>query len=433
MIGKNSGLEERVLEKPSFLARNLCRIKYTFDSILEPSLVGLGAVSLALNATNLPLDKFLEGDPKSVLYAAGIGAFGTTFAFVEAKKGYIRKFMHHRFKENLRKVYPRKKHGIRPSPQDPGTYGWLKTTAIASLVYMLVTPTTTILDKTLKHPGSIPSSYGKIKSNVEEILNMDSIYEGKENGSNTVTIVEVPKEVIVEVPKNIDTSRITAIDAQIYRMTSSDKAKKNLGKALYRYQNYCKDIIKEAHEKNKLAELGISYELFAGLLTHESRLDQLAVSYVGAVGVGQLMPWVAKQLGRNSYTYKNYQANLRAYSHKLKKLTSEKSLDELKKLDDRFDRKKNIYMSAEWLARLRRTHKDEDSDITLARYNTDPRAILFAKDMALKVLETDSVLYNEMRHYLQEQGRMFSINVNATSMIIANYHKYGITPVKVYE
>jgi len=419
-------LEERISDMPGFFTKNLRRMKYAVDSILEPSLVGLGAASLALNATNIPLDKFLEGDPKSVLYAAGIGALGATSAFVEAKKGYIRNFMKDRFRENIRKGYPRKRNGVRPTPQDPGLSGWLKTTAITGLVYMLTAPSTNIpiIDKTLNHPGNIPSSYGRLESNVEEIWGRESIYGGRENGST-----------VVEVPKSIDGSKITAIDAEIYRMTISKKTKMNLGKGIYRYEKY-KNIIKEAYKKNNLAELGINYELFAGLLAHESNgLDPFAVSYLGAAGIGQQMPWVAKELGRNAFTYKGYQADQKAYAHKLKILVrdNKKSLDKLKKVDNRFDAKESIHMAAEWLAMLRRNNQNEEPNIAILRYNTAPYAIDFAKDRASKALgkNKDSVSYNELRHYLIPEGEKFSIKVNAMAEVLTNPQKYGITPVKV--
>lgn len=410
MKPQDLNLEARLSREPSFLEQNARRLKYLADSLLEPLAIGAITAYAAIEGTNIPLDKFLEGDPKSVLYAAGAGALAALATAIEVKKGSIRNLMSYRFKKNIGNSKFKDDKKGRLMPPNPGKSGWIKTPALASLIYMLIMPSSNVpyINKSIHHRYSIPKSFDKLKSNIGEIINMEPAVESALNGFDQNTVVH----------------------AQILRKTSTEKARRELDEALYRYKLY-KELISEAYNNNQLDISGIDYWTFVGLLTHESNLNPNAISPVGAAGIGQQMPWVAKQLNRNVSIYLNYQENLRAYSHKLRYLLHINQ--NIQKIDQRFVPKESIHMAAEWLAFLTREHPNEDPNTTLLRYNTTPHAIDFAIRNASELLDKkmSQLTYFDIAPYLKDEGRMFTANVIAAAEIMKNPDKYNIKPIKL--
>ncbi len=387
--------------------------------MLAPTAIfGTSAYTL-INGLNLPLDKFLEGDPKSVLYAAGAGALVLAAAEVEAKYHLIANAMAQSHKRNLQNTKFRDESGKVHVPPNPRWGGWLKTTALAALVYTLAMPHNKNFPLTkIRNKHSILYSVNNLAANLSEVL----------NGNGVVTALETatsPKETSIDttlktkdIAKGFDPN--TVVHAQIMRMTSTKEAKEQMTQAYAGYQKY-KGIVQNAYNKNNLKSKGISYNTFVGLLARESGFNSHIISPTGAAGIGQQMPWVAIELGRKAYVYRGYQNNLSAYAHKLNQ-KRRNSLDELLRIDSRFNGEESIRMAAEWLSYIRDSHPDEDVGVSILRYNTRGGAVEFGKTHASRVMKKDikKITYWEMAPYLKDEGRMYYANVLAAAAIMEN-------------
>ena len=410
-------LEGKLDDNLNFFERNTRRGKYLLDSLLAPTAI-LGTSAYAfINGLNIPLDKFLEGDPKSILYAAGAGALVLAAAEVEAKYHLITNTMVQSHKRNLQKANFRDASGRVHVPPNPRWGGWLKTTTLATLVYTLAMPHNENFPLTnIKNRHSIRYSVNNLAANLSEVLNgvvptLDTAASPKETSIDTTLKTK-------DIAKGFDPN--TVVHAQIMRMTSTKEAKEQMTQAYAMYQKY-KRIVQNAYNKNNLKSKGISYDTFVGLLARESRFDSRIISPVGAGGIGQQMPWVAIELGRKAYVYRGYQNNLSAYAHKLKE-KRRNSFDELLRIDSRFNAEESIKMAAEWLSYIRDSHPDEDVGVSILRYNTLGGAVEFGKTHASRVLKKDrsKITYWEMAPYLRDEGRMYYANILAVAAIMEN-------------
>lgn len=416
----NSGrdLEDRLENKPGFSERNARRGKYLVDSLLAPAAI-LGTSTYAvINGLNLPLDKFLEGDPKSVLYAFAAGAVALAAAGVEAKYHLVANEIAKSHKRNLQKAKFRDESGIAYVPPNPGWGGWLKTAALATLAYGLAMPQENFPATEIKNRHSIPYSVNNLAANLSEVLNRNGVVA-------TLDTATPPEETSIDatmktedIDKGLDPN--TVVHAQIMRMTSTKKAKEQMTQAHVGYQTH-KKAVQNAYTENNLKSKGISYNTFVGLLARESGFNPHIISPAGAVGIGQQMPWVANELGRKAYVYRGYQGNLRAYAHKLKNM-KRNSPDELFRIDSRFNAEESIKMAAEWLSYIRKSHPNEDVGVSILRYNTRGGAVEFGKTHASRVLNKDKnrITYWEMAPYLKDEGRMYYANVLAAAAIMEN-------------
>jgi hypothetical protein len=128
------------------------------------------------------------------------------------------------------------------------------------------------------------------------------------------------------------------------------------------------NAIKEASEY-----YGIQEEIIKAQIKAESNFNPLAISGCGAAGLIQLMPGVATDLGLK--TYKNWKFNScsKKKATELKNFIKGKSLDEIRKIDERFDIEKNINAGVKYLKQ--QLDKFNDIELALAAYNTGPHGV----------------------------------------------------------
>ncbi len=102
-----------------------------------------------------------------------------------------------------------------------------------------------------------------------------------------------------------DTSGFTdRFDAEVWLLDMSTRMKKQIPNVLERYE-----ILKYVHQEAK--RVNLQPELVLSVIQVESNFDQYAISWVGARGLMQIMPFWLKEIGHPNDNLFDIQTNLR--------------------------------------------------------------------------------------------------------------------------
>jgi len=124
--------------------------------------------------------------------------------------------------------------------------------------------------------------------------------------------------------------------------------------------------------ENASKEYGVSATLIKAIMYQESRGNPKAVGYCGEAGLMQFMPQTAKSVGINlifeDADFGVCDDDAKEYANRLKNEIEGKSLDDIKKIDERFDPYKSIMAAASHIKSLQDVFKDNILAI-IAAYN----------------------------------------------------------------
>jgi len=124
--------------------------------------------------------------------------------------------------------------------------------------------------------------------------------------------------------------------------------------------------------ENASKEYNVSAALIKAIMYQESRGNSKAVGYCGEAGLMQFMPLTARSVGINlifeDADFGECDDYAREYANRLKDEIKDKSLDEIKKIDERFDPHKSIMAGANHIKSLQDVFKENILAI-IAAYN----------------------------------------------------------------
>ncbi len=124
--------------------------------------------------------------------------------------------------------------------------------------------------------------------------------------------------------------------------------------------------------ENASKEYNVSADLVKAIMYQESRGNPKAVGSCGEAGLMQFMPQTAKSVGINlifeDANFGECDDDAKEYANRLKNEIKDKSLDEMKKIDERFDPYKSIVAAAKHIKDLQDVFKDNVLAI-IAAYN----------------------------------------------------------------